>query len=141
VIQASRELLAPRADVWAVVSEPYNFPDWWPAYTGVQPDRRGLAPGARWTVSRGRSPGLLRRPGGESVIVITDVEEGLELGWEDVQQQIRASIVLANAGSDRTLATITVDGPPWRLLAEGARGLPKRALARLHELCQTAASL
>ena len=61
---ASRELLAPRSDVWALVSEPYNLPDWWPAYAGVRPDRLGLAVNARWTVRRAASPGLLRRPGG-----------------------------------------------------------------------------
>ena len=139
--EASRELLAPRADVWALVSEPYNLPDWWPAYTGVWPDRRGLAPGARWQVSRGRAPGLLRRPGAEGVIVIAEVADGLELRWHDVQQRFDAGIRLANAGEERTLATAYVDGPGWRLLFEGARDLPHRALARLHELCQTAAAL
>jgi hypothetical protein len=141
VREASRELLAPRTDVWALVAEPYHLPDWWPAYTGVRPDRRGLARGARWHVSRGRAPGLLRRPGAEGVIVITEVAEGLELRWHDVQQRFDAGIRLANAGEGRTLATAYVRGPAWRLLLEGARDLPARALARLHDLCQTAAGL
>ena len=47
---ASRELLASRADVWKFLSEPFNLPDWWPGIGGVQPDRRGFAPGARWQV-------------------------------------------------------------------------------------------
>ena len=141
MIEASRELLAPRPDVWKLVSEPYHLPDWWPGYTGVRPDRRGLAANARWTVVRARVPGLLRRPGGEGLIVITEVAEGLELRWHDVQQQIDAGIALANAGVERTRATVSVDGPWWRLFAEGARDLPDRALRRLHDLCQTAASL
>ena len=141
MIEASRELLAPRPDVWALVSEPYNLPDWWPGYSGVRPDRKGLAPGARWHVSRKRTPGLLRRPGGEGLILITGVDDGLELRWHDVQQEIDAGIRLANAGAERTRATAFVDGSAWRLFAEGARGLPTRALARLHDLCQTAASL
>ena len=141
MIEASRELLAPRGDVWALVSEPYNLPDWWPSYTGVRPDRRGLAENARWHVSRGRTPGLLRRPGGEGVIVITHVAEGLELRWHDVAQRLDAGIRLANAAGGRTRATAFVAGPWWRLLAEGARGLPRQSLARLHDLCQTAASL
>ncbi|MDQ3859935.1 MAG: SRPBCC family protein [Actinomycetota bacterium] len=139
--EASRELLAPRADVWALVSEPYNLPDWWPAYTGVRPDRRGLAPGARWRVSRGQAPGFLRRSGAEGLIVISGVAEGLELRWNDVQQGFEAGIKLANAGEARTLATVYVDGPAWRLLVEGARDLPKRSLGRLHDLCQTAAGV
>jgi hypothetical protein len=141
VIEATRELLAPRMDVWALVAEPYHLPDWWPAYSGVRPDRRGLATGARWEVTRSRAPGLLRTPGGEGLIVITEVALGLELRWHDVQQRLDAGIRLANAGEDRTRATTWVEAPWWRLLVEGARGLPDRSLARLHDLCQTAASL
>ncbi len=141
MIAASREIFAPRPDVWQLVAEPYHLPDWWPAYTGVRPDRRGLAAGARWQVSRGRAPGLLRRPGAEGTIVIAEVADGLELRWHDVQQGFDAGIRLANAGEERTLATAYVGGSAWRLLVEGARDLPKRSLARLHELCQTAAGL
>ena len=46
----------------------------------------------------------------------------------------------AHVGVDIDAAAF-VDGPYWRLLAEGARGLPRLAVARLHDLCQTAASL
>ena len=141
MIEASRELLAPRADVWGLIAEPYHLPDWWPAYTGVRPDRRGLATNARWSVVRTRAPGLLRRPGGEGLIVITEVAVGLELRWHDVQQGVDAGVRLANAGEERTLATAYVDAPWWRLLVEGARDHPRRSLARLHDLCQTAASL
>jgi hypothetical protein len=73
--------------------------------------------------------------------VISGVAEGLELRWNDVQQGFEAGIKLANAGEARTLATVYVDGPAWRLLVEGARDLPKRSLARLHDLCQTAAGV
>ena len=34
-----------RADVWAFLAEPYHLSDWWPGITGVEPDRRGFAPG------------------------------------------------------------------------------------------------
>jgi hypothetical protein len=141
VIEATRELLAPRMDVWDLIAEPYHLPDWWPAYSGVRPDRRGLRVEARWQVTRSRAPGLLRRPGGEGLIVIKEVALGLELRWHDVQQGIDAGIALANAGEERTRATAWVDGPWWRLVIEGARDLPRRSLARLHDLCQTAASL
>ena len=141
MIDASRELLAPREDVWALVAEPYHLPDWWPAYAGVRPDRRGLSEGARWHVMRGRSPGLLRRPSSEGLIVIRRVVAGRELAWRDLAQEIDAEIVLTDEGATRTRARVAVSGAWWRLLAEGTRGLPKQALARLHALCQTAAEL
>ena len=36
--EATRELLAPRADVWRFLSEPYNLADWWPGISGLQPE-------------------------------------------------------------------------------------------------------
>jgi uncharacterized protein YndB with AHSA1/START domain len=140
VITASRVLLASREDVWAIVAEPYHLPDWWPAYSGVEPDRRGLAGGARWTVLRSRTPGLLRKPRGKGLIVIQRVSPGEELAWLDLSQNVEAGIRLEDEGRG-TRATAFVDGPLWRLLAEGARGLPRLAVARLYDLCQTATSL
>jgi uncharacterized protein YndB with AHSA1/START domain len=140
VITASRVLLASREDVWAVVAEPYHLPDWWPAYTGVEPDRRGLAEGARWTVLRSRTPGFLRKPRGKGLIVIQRVSPGEELAWLDLSQNVEAGLRLEDEGRG-TRATAFVDGPFWRLLAEGAKGLPRLAVARLYDLCQTATSL
>jgi hypothetical protein len=140
-VEATGELQSDRREVWALVAEPYHLPDWWPAYTGVEPDRRGLAENARWKVIRSRSPGFLRNPEGEGMIVITRVLEGWELRWLDVKQGIEAGVVLDNAGTDRTRATTFVSGSWIRLTSEGARGLPESALARLRDLCQTAASL
>ena len=133
-------LLASREDVWAIVAEPYHLPDWWPAYTGVEPDRRGLVEGARWTVLRSRTPGFLRKPRGKGLIVIQRVSPGEELAWLDLSQNVEAGLRLEDEGRG-TRATAFVDGPFWRLLAEGARGLPRLAVARLYDLCQTAASL
>jgi hypothetical protein len=141
VTTAARELLASREDVWAVVAEPYNLPDWWRAYTGVVPDRRGLAVNARWKIVRRRKPGLISRAGSEGLIVITRVEEGLELGFRDVGEGIEALLELASAGPDRTRATISVSAPSWRLYMEGVRKLPRESLANLYDLCQTAAAL
>jgi hypothetical protein len=138
---ASRELLAPRQDVWALVSEPYNLPDWWRAYTGVVPDRRGLAPGARWRVVRRRKPGLFSRAGTEGLIVITRVVEGLQLGFQDVDEGVEALLELASAGPERTRATVSVSAPWWRAYMEGARKLPHESLGHLYDLCQTAAAL
>jgi uncharacterized protein YndB with AHSA1/START domain len=133
-------LLASREDVWALVAEPYHLPDWWPAYTGVEPDRRGLAEGARWTVLRSSTPGFLRKPRGKGLIIIQQVSPGEELAWLDLSQNVEAGLRLEDEGRG-TRATAFVDGPLWRLLAEGARGLPRLAVARLYDLCQTATSL
>jgi hypothetical protein len=141
LVEATGELQSERPDVWALVAEPYHLPDWWPAYTGVRPDRRGLVENARWQVVRSTTPGFLRRPEGEGLIVLTRVLEGWELRWHDVNQGLDAGVTLDNAGTGRTRATTFVSGPWLRLVAEGARGLPERALTRLHDLCQTAAAL
>jgi uncharacterized protein YndB with AHSA1/START domain len=137
---ASRRLLAPREDVWALLAEPYHLSDWWPGYTAIRPDRRGLAAGARWTVVRGTTPGLLRRPGGEGTIVIESVEPTLAVAWRDLQQQFRAEVAVASVDGE-TDARVTLEASWWRLLVEGLRRAPQQALARLHALCQTADSL
>jgi uncharacterized protein YndB with AHSA1/START domain len=139
-IEASRRLLARRDDVWALLAEPYHLSDWWPGYTAVRPDRRGLTAGARWTIVRSANPGLLRRPGGEAMIVIESVEPTLSLVWRDLEQGFTAAISIANADSE-TDATLSLDAPWWRLFVEGLRSAPQQALARLHALCQTADAL
>src|SRR4051812_50038265 len=52
-VVASRELLAPPEDVWGFLAEPNHLADWWPGIHAVRPDRRGLAPGARWQLVAG----------------------------------------------------------------------------------------
>jgi hypothetical protein len=61
-MQASRELLASRPDVWRFLAEPYHLTDWYPGVSGVTPDRRGAAAGARWQIVASNEPTLLRRP-------------------------------------------------------------------------------
>ncbi len=140
VVEAARVLRAPRADVWDLLAEPYHLPDWWPSYTGVEPDRRGLAEGARWTVLRSRRPGFLRKPGGKGLILLERVVVATELSWLDLAQDIHAGVRLDDEGRD-TRASAFVSGPLWRLYAEGARSLPRLAVSRLYDLCQTAAGL
>jgi hypothetical protein len=139
-IEAERELLAPPADVWALLAEPHHLSDWWPGYTAIRPDRRGLSRGARWHVVRGRRAGLLRQPGGQGLILITSVADGQQLAWHDVQQQFAATIAI-EPYFGRTRARLTVEAPWWRIRIEGLSGAPGEALSRLHALCQTAAAL
>ncbi len=138
--EATRELDAPVRDVWSFLAEPFHLPDWWPGYSGVQPDRRGLASGARWEVRRSSRPGLLRKAGGQGLILIRTVDPPYTLAWHDVQQKLDITVTLEAAG-ERTLATVRVGGPWWRLGTEGARSLPKKSLDRLANLIQTSGSL
>ena len=55
-------------------------------------------------------------------------------GGPPVEYELR----LEAKGPDRTLATLLVEAP-W--LSGFSRALPRRALTRLHALCQTAAEL
>jgi uncharacterized protein YndB with AHSA1/START domain len=140
-IAAERELIAPLDDVWALLSEPRHLSDWWPGYSSIRPDRRGFATGARWQVVRGGRAGLLRKPGGEGLLVIEDVERGRGFSWHDVQQRFTATIAIDGVGHDHTRAVLVLEAPWWRVQVEGLRGAPREALSRLHALCQTAAGL
>ena len=140
-IEAQRELLATRGDVWKLLAEPHHLSDWWPGYATIRPDRRGLAEGARWEIVRTDTPGLLRRPGGEGLIVVTAAEPGRRLAWRDLQQAFTAEVELEAASEGHTSATLSVDARWWRIALEGLRPAPRQALVRLHSLCQTAAAL
>jgi uncharacterized protein YndB with AHSA1/START domain len=144
-VEASGILLAPPEDVWAIVGEPFRLPDWLPGYRGVEPDRRGLAEGARWRVVRGGATagttGLLRRPGGEGAVVVGQVVPGRLLRFRDLQQRLDARVTLEPAARRRTQVTVAIEAPAWRIAAEGLRTLPRQAVSRLHDLCQTGAEL
>ena len=142
-VDASRTLLAPRADVWALLAEPHHMPDWWAGYRAMRPDRRGVSEGARWTVVRSLEAGLglFRKPESEGLIVLQAFEPGRLLAWHDVQQGFEARIEIADAPDGLTAARVTVDAPWLRLRTEGLRQLPETALTRLHDLCQTAYAL
>ena len=137
-ISVSRELLAPRRDVWAFVAEPHHFADWWPGVAGVTPDRRGLAEGARWQVHGADRPTLLRKATSSGMLLVRKVRPPELFGWTLTGDHIDVELRLDQRGADRTLAMLDVD-EPW--LSGFSRALPRRALTRLHALCQTAAEL
>ena len=138
--EASQVLPVSREEAWALVAEPFHLPDWWPGYTGVEPDRRGLAENARWTVVRSSRPGFMRKPRGTGLILIRRVSPGSELSWHDLAQKLDMGVRLEDEGRE-TKVTTWVSGPIWRLYAEGVRSLPTKAAARLHDLCDTASVL
>ena len=138
--EATRELLAPRADVWAFLSEPYNLPDWWPGISGLQPDRRGFAPGARWQVfSLERLPLMgWREPKRATTLVLGDVEPLERWTWHLTGElPLDVEIHLAAAAADRTLVEIAVAANPLA----GPGNLARTGVDRLYELVQTAAEL
>jgi uncharacterized protein YndB with AHSA1/START domain len=135
---AARELLAPRQDVWAFLAEPNHLADWWPGIHGVQPDRRGLAPGARWQVRGLGRPTYVagRRPDVSGTIVFLEVRPPELVAWQFVNGRIDVELRLEATEPERTRAELTVSAP---LLGGLRRSLPHKALTRLHALCQTGA--
>jgi len=139
--EATRDLDASRADVWAFLAEPYHLSDWWPGITSVRPDRRGLAPGARWEVVGPSQPTLFRKAYASGKLLIRDVEPYLRASWYLTAEKLTVEIVLEALDESHTRARVAVEGT-WRPEAWGRpRALPREALERLHALCQTAASL
>ena len=136
--QASRELEASLRQAWGFVAEPHHFSDWWPGIAAVEPDRRGLAAGARWQVRGADRPTLLRAARREDTLLVLEVDAPYRVRFSLVRDRIEADLQLEPAGSDRTLARLAVQGP-W--LFGFSRSLPRQALGRLHALCQTAAGL
>ena len=130
--RASRELPAPPEEVWGLLSEPYHLADWWPGLATVEPDRHGVAVGARWKV-RSREATLLRKAGAEDMLVVTRAEPGSNFGFDLVRARVRVELTLAPSGPDGTLAELSVAGP----FTGFSRHLPETALARLAALCQT----
>jgi hypothetical protein len=135
---ATRELLAPRPHVWGFLAEPYHLADWWPGVSGVQPDRRGSASGARWQIVAGQEPTLFRRPEATGTLVVTASDRPGLFAFHLTGENLDVRVDLEATAADRTRATITVEGP-W--LIAYRRTLARRAAGRLYALCQTAASL
>jgi uncharacterized protein YndB with AHSA1/START domain len=132
---AERVLLAPIGDVWSFVAEPYHLSDWWPGISGVEPDRRGLAAGARWKVLASSSPGLFRKPESSGVLVVRAVVPRERISFQLTRDRIGAELELAATDEDRTRVTLTVEGP---FLVGLRRRFPEQALSRLYDLVQTA---
>jgi uncharacterized protein YndB with AHSA1/START domain len=134
---AARTLLASRSDVWDFLAEPHHLSDWWPGVSGVEPDRRGLAPGARWRVVGSDRPTLLRRPEATGMLLVLEVAPLERIEFQLTADRLLADLRLRAVEADRTEVTLTVSGP-W--LIGLSRRFPNRALDRLHALLRTAES-
>jgi len=130
VSESSLELLAPRADVWAFIAEPFHLPDWWPGITGVEPDRRGFAPGARWKVQATKHNLFTGRRGVETMLLVREVEPYERFAFHVLEPKLDAEVRLRQTAPDRTSVTVSV-----------SRGDAALAVRRLYDLVQTAASI
>jgi uncharacterized protein YndB with AHSA1/START domain len=137
-VAASRVLLASREDVWGFLAEPRHLADWWPGIAAIEPDRRGLARGARWQVRRPPAVSLFRRTKGEEILLVREVDLHERVAWHFPASGLDAELRLEASAPDRTTATLTLRR---RLLLGPVRELPRVALGRLHSLIQTAATL
>lgn len=127
---ATLELLAPRADVWAFLAEPYHLADWWPGITGVEPDRRGLAQGARWKVHARKQNMFTGSRTVETMLLVRDVAPYERWSFHVLALKLDAEVRLHALGEERTEVTVVV-----------SKGNAKHAVKRLYDLVQTAASL
>jgi Polyketide cyclase / dehydrase and lipid transport len=121
--------------VWTFVAEPYHLSDWWPGVTGVEPDRRGTAAGARWKVM---GPSYLRKPETERVLLVRAVVPRERLSFEVLAQGVAVDVRLDATERDRTRVSVAVEG---RFVIGPRRRLATLAVNRLYDLVQTAAEL
>jgi hypothetical protein len=119
--------------VWSFLAEPYHLSDWFPGILGVEPDRRGFAPGARWKVRVRSHTILLGSRVGETMVVVRAVEPFERWVWHLVSENLDVELRLHAEAADRTVVTCTTSGR--------RRRLPDVALQRLYDLVQTAASI
>ena len=128
--EASLDLLAARADVWGFLAEPYHLSDWWPGITGVEPDLRGFAPGARWKVHSTKRNVFTGARTVETMVLLREIEPYERWTWHLLQPATDVEIRLRSLAEDRTRVTVAV-----------SRGKPAVAVRRLYDLVQTAAGL
>lgn len=128
--EATLELLASREDVWAFLAEPFHLSDWWPGITGVEPDRRGFAPGARWKVLATKRNVFVGLRATETMLLIREIDPYERWSWHLLNPKTDVEIRLRSVAEGRTSVTVSTN-----------RGSASAALKRLYDLVQTAATL
>jgi hypothetical protein len=154
---ATRELLAPREDVWKFLVEPYHLSDWWPGVVSVEPDRRGFTVGARWQLQVVADPlrfwivhfprvGRPSGPTGSRILVIDKIDPPERWAFSlfrrvagDRDRNVRprtVEVMLRALAGDRSEVAITsmIGTTPEPTLA-------RTAADRLYDLVQTAATM
>jgi uncharacterized protein YndB with AHSA1/START domain len=127
---ATLELLAPREDVWAFLAEPYHLSDWWPGITGVEPDRRGFAPGARWKVLATKRNVFVGPRPTDTMLLIREIDPYERWSWHLLNPKTDVEIRLRSVSEGKTAVTVST-----------SRGSASTAVKRLYDLVQTAATI
>jgi uncharacterized protein YndB with AHSA1/START domain len=105
-----RTIAVPRAEVWALVSDPYNLPRWWPRVTRVE-GVEGEGPGVRWTKVLETAEGR----GVRADFYCTEATEAERFCWEQTiagtpferhlrRYAVEVSFTDASAGTEVTVA-------------------------------------
>ena len=135
---ASRTLPAPVGEVWAVLSEPQRFADWWPGLERVDPTvRRGFAPGALWQIEGTDRPSFRLRPQLSGTLLVLEVVTERRLVFQLIHAHVDVELDLEAVPDGETAATLSVEAP--RLSGVG-RAFPSEVLARLADLVRPTAS-
>src|SRR5204862_2120137 len=99
-VEAVRELLAPREDVWAFLAEPYHLADWWPGLAAVEPDRRGLAAGARWQIRGTNRPSFFRSPNPSGMLLVLAAARPERLVFQLTGERMEVELRLEASAAD-----------------------------------------
>lgn len=116
-------IAAPPGEVWALVSDPYNLPRWWPRVTrveNVEPDRDGAA--AEWTKVLATAEGR----GVRADYRRTEAAEGERFGWE---QQVEGTPFARHLRGSSVAIALRPDGAGTAVELSASQSL--RGLSRL----------
>ena len=136
-VRASRELRALARRRVGVRLRPVQPAELVAGVAGVQPDRRGLAPGARWHVQGTPAPTLFRRPEAVGQLLVRDVQAPERLEFHLTGDRLDVELLLEEAGPERTQCPSGSRAPGW-WACPGS--LPRQALGRPLRLLQTGAA-
>jgi uncharacterized protein YndB with AHSA1/START domain len=128
---AARPVDAALHDVWKVLAEPYHLSDWWPGIVHVEPDVRGFAPGARWTVRLRKRHVLTGVREQQTTLVVDEIEPYEHWAWHLATPKLDVEIRL-RADEGATLVSC---------VTSGRRPVAEAALRRLAELCALVARM
>jgi uncharacterized protein YndB with AHSA1/START domain len=78
-VSRRRTIAAPRSEVWALVSDPYSLPRWWPRTMRVE-SVEGEGADSQWTKVLGTAEGR----GVRADCHCLEVVEGERFGWEQL---------------------------------------------------------
>jgi uncharacterized protein YndB with AHSA1/START domain len=104
-----RTISAPRAEVWELISDPYNLPRWWPRTLRAE-DVEGESEGAQWTSVLGTDEGR----GVRADFRCREALEPERLTWEQLvegtpfERHLRRYEIVIELGADGDCTEVTL---------------------------------